>query len=238
MKIQNSWKHLLDFIHFHIITKGKGSNKYKEHFRQRSKEQIYSFSVLYIMNKNSSDSRDVYLHHRCRLIFVFSSASPEQWGGADVSWAVPPGERSRLTEDGGGALLMEPHQSHRWPTGVYCEAHYRALNSPCGTMRGPGARGRARGCSGLIWRPRGAHSGLSRPDVHPQLPASIFLCFCQHVLYWYHLKSAHFFFTTAELCLKVSSALSTRTCLLQQLALAVITLLFLWCFNLFETYLQ
>lgn len=31
---------------------------------------------------------------------------------------------------------MEPHQSHRWATGVYCEAHYRALSSPRGTMRG------------------------------------------------------------------------------------------------------
>lgn len=31
---------------------------------------------------------------------------------------------------------MELHQSHRWATGVYCEAHYRALNTPCGTMRG------------------------------------------------------------------------------------------------------
>lgn len=45
---------------------------------------------------------------------------------------------NRLTEEGGGPLVSEPHQSQCWATGVYCEAHYRALNSPCGTMRGLG----------------------------------------------------------------------------------------------------
>lgn len=178
-------------------------------------EEIYSFSVLHIMNRNSSDSRDVYLHHQYRFIYLYICISISiisitraiTWCWwcelCCPSWWITQTDRrgGRTTGDGTTPKTPLGHWGVLWGS-------LQSIKHSLWNNEGPGARGRARGCSGLIWRPKGAHSGLSLPDVHLQLPTSIFLCYSHQNLNWYHLKSAHFFYTTAELCSKVFSTLN------------------------------
>lgn len=163
-------------------------------------EEIYSFSVLHIMNRNSSDSRDVYLHHQYRFIYLYicifisiiSITRAITWCWwcelCCPSWWITQTDRrgGRTTGDGTTPKTPLGHWGVLWGS-------LQSIKHSLWNNEGPGARGRARGCSGLIWRPKGAHSGLSLPDVHLQLPTSIFLCYSHQNLNWYHLKSAHFF---------------------------------------------
>lgn len=119
------------------------------------------------------------------------------------SWWITQADRRGGRTAGDGTTPKSPlgHRGVLWGS-------LQSIKQSLWNNEGPGARGRAQGCSGLIWRPRGAHSGLSLPDVHLQLPTSISLCFCHQNLNWYHLKSFHFLYNSWIMFKSLFSTLS------------------------------
>lgn len=139
----------------------------------------------------------IYLHHQRKYIFpiFFSIISITRtimrswWELHRPSWWIKQTDRrgGRNASDGTRPKSPLGHRGVLWGS-------LQSIKQSLWNNEGPAARGRARGCSGLICRPRGARSGLTLADVHPQLPTSIFLCFCHHKPNRYH--------KTVELCLK------------------------------------
>lgn len=140
--------------------------------------------------------------YTCVFFSIVSVSRAVRWCWCELccpSWWITQTDRREV---GGGPLVMEPHQSHRWATGVYCEAHYRALNIPCGTMRGLEPEG----------GPEAARDWYGDPGELAQAwRYQTFILSCQppfsshQNLNWYHRNwNSPFFFptTTAELCLK------------------------------------